>query len=105
MVIISVGKHVADRLRFVNGLLIAEAVMQEEIVCGASALYQSLLLLGWDRLLFSCMVQVEYMTERKEICKVHCLVFSVNTQFILASMLMFFSSCSFVGQIRQRPYF
>jgi hypothetical protein len=26
MVIISVGKHVADRLRFVYGLLIAEAV-------------------------------------------------------------------------------
>jgi hypothetical protein len=64
--VISVGEHVADRLRFVSGLLIAESVMQEDIVCGAAALYQSFLLSGWDRLLFSCMVQVEYMTERKE---------------------------------------
>jgi hypothetical protein len=59
---------VVDRLRFVSGLLIAKAVMQEEIVCGATAPYLSFFMLSWDWLIFSCMIQVEYMTERIEIC-------------------------------------
>jgi hypothetical protein len=52
---------------FVSGLLITKAVIQEEVVCGAAAPYERFLLLGWARLIFSGMVQVEYMTERKKI--------------------------------------
>jgi hypothetical protein len=102
---------------FVSGLLIAKAVIQEEVVCGAAAPYKRFLLLGWARLIFSGMVKVEYMTERKKIYLYMIMwslpfVFKEANNLLFVRILMFYymyslkkSKCNFVGQIKRRPYF
>jgi hypothetical protein len=73
VLVVSGGDHV-------RRLLIAETIMQEDVVVlQFHTSVPEILLFGWDRLIFSCIVQIEVLTERQKLvrfsfCYTHCLL-------------------------------